>query len=307
MSRKARFSISLIIVFTVFVSSVVLRYLPEPPELPEIQPETAEMATIELASATKDKSMVPMLIDVVSNRLKSTEARCKAAEALGVIGDPQALLALTNVSKEAGVEDRIRVYALWALGNISAAEDKQEKGFDYSEFLLGQIQEYDLVLSFDSTNPYAYLGRGIAHIEQYEYSQAIADFDKAIMYKPSLAKAYYQRGIAHMLEGESQQAVEDFTAAIRWNLSGADIYCRRGAAHQSSHDLDLALDDFSKCLSLDPTRTEAYLSLGLVYREMRQYEQSLQAFQSYLLHSPDAPDATQVEEWILEIEKQIRE
>ena len=56
----------------------------------------------------------------------------------------------------------------------------------------------------------AYLGRGVAHSLNEDYSRAILDFSKSIQLDPDLTLAYYNRGVAYTRTEDYQSALEDF-------------------------------------------------------------------------------------------------
>ena len=57
------------------------------------------------------------------------------------------------------------------------------------------------------------MNRGNAKAELKEYSEAIADYDKAIELDPKLAPAYYNRGITYRELGKEEEAKKDFKKA----------------------------------------------------------------------------------------------
>jgi tetratricopeptide (TPR) repeat protein len=62
-------------------------------------------------------------------------------------------------------------------------------------------------------NAYLYYNRGNAYASRKEYSQAIADYNKAISLDARLAEAYYNRGLALIDSGKSAEGVSDLSKA----------------------------------------------------------------------------------------------
>jgi len=306
LSEKVRFSIATV-VFLSLGGFFIWLYLSPPHEKSiNVNTETAEAAMIELAAATGDKTVLPTILKILSSPLKSSKLRVKAAETIGILGTVKELTILLEIAKDTHNDEEIRIFSLWAIGNIAAKEDKREKKFDYDNFLVGKVEDYDQVLSLDPTNPYVHLARGVAQTDQGNYSQAIADFNKAIMYKPSLSETYYRRGIAYILNGNAEKAIADFTQALIWNFNVVDVYYRRANAYMEVGKIDSALNDFETCKFLDPQKPDIHLSLGLAYRELNQTFQAIEEFRIYLSLFPEAPDAEVVKGWIQELNSETQ-
>ena len=57
------------------------------------------------------------------------------------------------------------------------------------------------------------MNRGVAKAQLKEYSEAIADYDKAIELDPNFAEAYYARGLTYRELGKEEEAKKDFKKA----------------------------------------------------------------------------------------------
>jgi tetratricopeptide (TPR) repeat protein len=302
-SRRALISISAVLMLTILASQAWIRYTPLSYNEPKIGERTAKLMMIALAEETDDKSAVPDLIKILEDQREDSELRIKSVDALGAIGDLRARPILQSIVNNSTETDRLKISVIWALGNILANEDKRDEHFDYLVFLQSQIEVYDELIAVDPTDYYAYTGRGLAHSDLGEYSQAIADFDKAILYNPFFGKVYYQRGLVNILKGEWEKAIADFTKAKEFGFVTADLYCQRGNAYMSSGRTNSAIDDFNSCLKLDFKKSEAHFSLGMAYRLLGKSEKAVLEFENYLKESPNVPEYQQVEKWIEELKR----
>ena len=76
------------------------------------------------------------------------------------------------------------------------------------------IADYDKAIELDPRSASAYYNRGVTKYNLKEYSEAIADYDKAIELDPNFALAYYARGLACRELGKEEEAkMKDFKKA----------------------------------------------------------------------------------------------
>lgn len=81
---------------------------------------------------------------------------------------------------------------------------QQLKQFDLA------LQEFDYYISSEGENNvdiYVYVYRGITHLENGSYQQALADFDKMLALYEKCSMAYYYKGLTHL-------HLEDTTSAL---------------------------------------------------------------------------------------------
>eukprot|EP00261_Vitis_vinifera_P021485 XP_010652744.1 PREDICTED: suppressor of RPS4-RLD 1 isoform X3 [Vitis vinifera] len=139
------------------------------------------------------------------------------------------------------------------------------------------ISIFDQILKEDPTYPEALVGRGTAYAFQRELSSAIADFTKAIESNPSACEAWKRRGQARAALGESSEAIEDLTKALEFEPNSTDILHERGIVNFKFKDFNAAVEDLSACVQLDKENKSAYTYLGLALSSIGEYKRAEEA------------------------------
>lgn len=129
--------------------------------------------------------------------------------------------------------------------------------------------------------------RGLTHIRQGQYRQAIAEFDRALAHDPNLAEVYLNRGLACSHLGKVQEAIADYSHAIWIDPDLAPAYCNRALACYGLGDEQSALADWEQALRISPDYAEAYFNRGLVYAKQQKLPQALADFDQALRINPD--------------------
>ena len=107
--------------------------------------------------------------------------------------------------------------------------------------------------AIETTSVASLVQTGKAHIQQGNFREAIADFDKAISLNPNLAEAYYYRGIAQRQLKSSPEFREAYVQALTV----------RGIARLQLGDHQGAIADLNYVIAHDPDSSVAYLHRGL--------------------------------------------
>jgi tetratricopeptide (TPR) repeat protein len=177
--------------------------------------------------------------------------------------------------------------------------------------------------------PQDYYGPALADFELGEYDRALEGFTRVISMtidqpeEKEYADAYYKRGSIYQAQKDAEAAIKDYNrylelvpdAPEKEQLeeyiatttgmpvpSTADDYYTRGIQRLDEEEYELALEDLNQALALDPDLAEAYYFRGKAHRLLDHAEAATSDFRKYLDLAPnDAPDRTQVEEWIVEL------
>jgi tetratricopeptide (TPR) repeat protein len=111
------------------------------------------------------------------------------------------------------------------------------------------IADFSLVIQLQGNVAGAYSNRCLAQIELGNYTEAIADCDRAISLHP-YAEAYLNRGMARYQLHHSRIAIADFTAAIALDSNCAEAYLNRGISRSERGELAAGLDDLAQARQL---------------------------------------------------------
>jgi tetratricopeptide (TPR) repeat protein len=96
----------------------------------------------------------------------------------------------------------------------------------------------------------AYGLRADALAEMNQYTDAIADYDRAIALDPRDPTAHFNRGLAYAALGDDAHAVADFDEQIRLQPQYYDAFYHRGLIWTRKHEFDLAIRDFDEVIRL---------------------------------------------------------
>jgi Tfp pilus assembly protein PilF len=133
---------------------------------------------------------------------------------------------------------------------------------------------------------YSATNRGVAYLEQYDYTSAAGAFRDALRIAPNLAAAHLDLAIALLYAGDTALALPEARAAAA-GLPNAPqpvyILALIARADNRSADAEAA---FRKVLSLDPTDPGSNVNLGQLLLEDKQYPQAAAAFREALTIEP---------------------
>jgi tetratricopeptide (TPR) repeat protein len=133
----------------------------------------------------------------------------------------------------------------------------------------------------------AYYWRGVAKYA-LDYSEYIADFDKAIQLDPNYAEAYYWRGDAKHALGKYSEAIANYDKAIQLDPNYAKAYYWRGEAKRALGKYSEAIADYDKAFQLapndaktiqsDPNYARAYYGRGNTKYQLGKYSEAIADF-----------------------------
>jgi tetratricopeptide (TPR) repeat protein len=146
-------------------------------------------------------------------------------------------------------------------------------------------------------HPQDIIEQGVAHIENGNYTGALAQFDRAIgLDAKDSWFAFANRGRAHLAVGSYPAALSDFNRAIALNQQYpwpiqvfanrflgmgrqyAWAIAHRGETYRQMGNYEAALADFDRAIALDENYAWAIASRGVAYWLMGNYEAALADF-----------------------------
>jgi len=98
----------------------------------------------------------------------------------------------------------------------------------------------------------AYGNRAIAHLNNLEEIQAVADFRRAVELDPSSASGHVFLGLLNSLLKDHEQALVHFDEAIRLNSSNPLAFNGRGNVYYDRKEYDRAIVEYSEAIRLKP-------------------------------------------------------
>jgi len=148
-------------------------------------------------------------------------------------------------------------------------------GWDKSGNFTQAMADYNRAIKIDPTYSIAYVNRGNIYDKQGNLAQAMANYNRSIEIDPTHAEAYYNRGLVYQKQGKSTQAILEYNRAIELDLNNADAYYYRGVMYNKQGNFTQALLDFSKAIGLNPDYAEAYTYRGIILARESDFTQAM--------------------------------
>ena len=104
-----------------------------------------------------------------------------------------------------------------------------------------------------------------AHLEQEEFSAAVAAYDQALAIDPAYPEARFNRAAAHFELANYQAAIHDFDQVITQDPAHAESYYLRAAAYMLLDQIERSIDGFGRAVALDPGHSSAHFSRAFAY------------------------------------------
>ena len=150
---------------------------------------------------------------------------------------------------------------------------------------------------------YALLGR--AYFEQRMFNEAIVAYRKWIEYRPDIANPHIELAQSLAKIGEQDEAGAEFQAAIDINPDDPLTHYNMGVVMVNTGTVAAGIVYIEKAVELRPVYPLAYKNLGYAYAQTERYAEAITAFEMYLEQSPDAPDAKEVQQFIVALKDMI--
>jgi tetratricopeptide (TPR) repeat protein len=120
---------------------------------------------------------------------------------------------------------------------------------------------------------------GVKHGIDYNYEEAIKEFDKAIDLNPLYAEAFLYKGLAKIELEDNSQAIKDLTITIELDPAFSDqAHYFRGLAKYNLEDYSGSIDDLTIAIRMNPDYV-AFFQRGKANLKLKEYKRSLQDFE----------------------------
>ena len=120
----------------------------------------------------------------------------------------------------------------------------------------------------------AHYNRGVDHLEEGRYTEAIQEFKEAVVIKPDYARAYYNMGVAYMKLKHYAEAVAACDKAIAIKPDFSEAYSNMGAAYNELGQHTEALAACKRAVSIDPDYADAYRNRAIAHYSRRDYDKA---------------------------------
>ena len=150
---------------------------------------------------------------------------------------------------------------------------------------------------------YALLGR--AYFEQRMFNEAIVAYRTWVEYRPDIANPHIELAQSLAEIGEQDEAAAQFQAAIDINPDDALTHYNMGVVMVNAGNVAEGVVHIEKAVELRPEYPLAYKNLGYTYARTEEYTKAITAFEKYLEQSRDAPDAEEIQQFIVALKEMV--
>jgi tetratricopeptide (TPR) repeat protein len=133
----------------------------------------------------------------------------------------------------------------------------------------------------------AYARRGSASAARHDYTQAVADLDRACALAPTESAYFYERALAHLGNHDADAALKDFDQAIQLKPDDVEALLARAQLHLDRHDPQTAaLADLDAADRAAPRESEMRINLGDLYQRAGNYQAAVAQYSSWIEAHP---------------------
>ena len=167
------------------------------------------------------------------------------------------------------------------------------------------VESFSELISLAPQNPDAYKNRGVAHMKQDQYDLAIADFQKTLELVPDLKGIYSNLGVAWYYKGDFVKSIENYDQEIKRTPDSHFALFNRAICLAEIESFEKSLADVDRSIELEPRFYLAHCLKGDLLLKLKKPEQAQSAYEVAMALDPDQEYAReQMEQVRLELEKQ---
>jgi len=130
-------------------------------------------------------------------------------------------------------------------------------------------------------NPKAWMGLGMAYVQQKRYTDAQAPLERSLKIDPNIAESEYELGIVAKNVGTSDEAIQHFQRAVKLQPRYAKALWSLGNLYLQSGELQKAQESLQLAETVDPNNLETEYDLGLALTKLGRPELAREHFDRY--------------------------
>lgn len=134
------------------------------------------------------------------------------------------------------------------------------------------MEDFDAAIIAGPERYRSWMSRGIAHVENEDYKNAILDFTKVTELKTDEPNGWFNRAEAFYHRGNYEPAIHDYDVALRLNSDDAQALTGRGLSAVALEKFEQALADFDQVVQLHSKNDSAYINRGDAYQGLGKWQ-----------------------------------
>ncbi len=125
-----------------------------------------------------------------------------------------------------------------------------------------------------------YFERGVEWLQQGQFGEARAAFEKAVAEKPEWVEARINLAVACLEVGQGQEALATLEQARKLAPESEDVHYNLGVVYETLERWDDAQAAYEKAVALRPTVPETRCNLGNIYRHKGWLERAVEQYRA---------------------------
>jgi tetratricopeptide (TPR) repeat protein len=204
----------------------------------------------------------------------------------------------SRLAKEEDFEGALKVYLEAELLAPKRPEIHNNLGHVYLK--LGRLAQAEASLDRAvQLGPYlhgVYVNLSDLHLMRQDYDRALDACKKAIRLKTDSPQTYSNAATIYLLRGNLKEAESHFLGALDLDPNLVEPYVGLGDVYAHRSMLRQAVNMYRTALAMDPNLAMARFRLGMTYLSMYAKQEARQELESFLLLSPEGPEADRARE-----------
>jgi tetratricopeptide (TPR) repeat protein len=162
------------------------------------------------------------------------------------------------------------------------------------------VEDFSEAIRRDEQFGHAYFERGYCKMQGLQqYTEALADFQRAIDLKALVKVSYLNRGWCLSQLDQDRAALTEFDAALKIDPQYALGYLNRGWSWHRLKEYDAAIADFDVAIKVNSKYILAYHDRGKTWKAKREYTKALSDFRQAIKLDPKRHDTYVELTWML--------